>query len=101
MRPERRLKPGVDGGLRAASWISPPHHLRTREILSKRWGPPHVGRGLAQLAGGQCPERRRLELFLNLVEQCRRVLNTPGVALSTVVVALARVPIDGKQIADE
>ena len=31
----------MDGGLRAASWISPPHHLRTREILSKRWGPPH------------------------------------------------------------
>src|SRR3989442_128299 len=24
-------------GLRAASWISPPHHLRTAEILSKRW----------------------------------------------------------------
>jgi len=23
-----------------ASWISPPLHLRTAEILSKRWGPP-------------------------------------------------------------
>ena len=35
MRPERRLKPGVDGGLRAASWSAPLHHLRTAEILSK------------------------------------------------------------------
>jgi hypothetical protein len=41
MRPERRLKPGVDGGLRAASWSTPLHHLRTAKILSKRWGPPH------------------------------------------------------------
>jgi hypothetical protein len=41
MRPERRLKPGMDGGLRAAFLISPLHHLRTPEILSKRWGPPH------------------------------------------------------------
>jgi hypothetical protein len=40
MRPERRFKPGMDGGLTAAVLISPPHHLRTAEILSKRWGPP-------------------------------------------------------------
>ena len=39
--PERRLKPGVDGGLRAASWTSPPRHLRNGEILSKQTGPPH------------------------------------------------------------
>jgi hypothetical protein len=40
MRPERRFKPGMDGGLTAAVLVSPPHHLRTAEILSKRWGPP-------------------------------------------------------------
>ncbi len=40
MRPERRFKPGMEGGLRTALWISPPHHLRTAEFLSKRWGPP-------------------------------------------------------------
>src|SRR5437588_810214 len=40
MRPERRFKPGMDGGLTAAFLVSPPHHLRTDEILSKRWGPP-------------------------------------------------------------
>src|SRR5713101_10042097 len=41
MGPERRCKSGMDGGLTAASMVSPPHHLRTDEILSKRWGPPH------------------------------------------------------------
>ena len=40
MRPERRIKPGVDGGLRAASWSSPPHHLKYGQILSNLWGPP-------------------------------------------------------------
>jgi hypothetical protein len=40
MRPERRFKPGMDGGLRAAVLVSSPHHLRTPEILSKQWGPP-------------------------------------------------------------
>jgi len=43
MRPERRLKPGMDGGLRAAVLVNPPLHLRTLKILSKRWGPPHLG----------------------------------------------------------
>src|SRR5713101_424391 len=46
MRPERRFKPGMDGGLTAAVLISPPHHLRTAEILSKRWGPPHLRKDL-------------------------------------------------------
>ena len=32
MRPERRLKPGMDGGLTAAVLVSPPLHLRTPEI---------------------------------------------------------------------
>jgi hypothetical protein len=41
-RPERRIKPGMDGGLTAASVVSPLHHLRTGKILSKRWGPPHL-----------------------------------------------------------
>src|SRR5580698_9492275 len=41
MRPERRFKPGMDGGLRAAVLVSPPLHLTTAEFLSKRWGPPH------------------------------------------------------------
>src|SRR6202521_5318564 len=41
MRPERRCKSGMDGGLTAASLVSPPHHLRTADFLSKRWGPPH------------------------------------------------------------
>jgi hypothetical protein len=40
IRPERRFKPGMDGGLTAAVLVSPPHHLRTAEFLSKRWGPP-------------------------------------------------------------
>ncbi len=40
MRPERRFKPGMDGGLTAAVLVSPPHHLRTAVFLSKRWGPP-------------------------------------------------------------
>src|ERR1017187_5179032 len=40
MRPERRIKPGMDGGLTAAGWVRPPHHLRTGKTLSKRWGPP-------------------------------------------------------------
>jgi hypothetical protein len=34
--PERRFKPGMDGGLTAALLVSPPHHLRTPEFLSKR-----------------------------------------------------------------
>src|ERR1700674_1026712 len=47
MRPERRIKPGMDGGLTAASVFSPLHHLRTGKILSKRWGPPHsIGGGI-------------------------------------------------------
>src|SRR5579885_2656654 len=33
---------GMDGGLTAASRISPLHHLRTPVCLSKRWGPPQV-----------------------------------------------------------
>src|SRR5690242_7635942 len=41
MRPERRFKPGMDGGLTAAVLVSPPLHLRTAEILSKQWGPSH------------------------------------------------------------
>jgi hypothetical protein len=41
MRPERRFKSGMEGGLTAAVLVSPPLHLRTVEILSKRWGPPH------------------------------------------------------------
>ena len=40
MRPERRFKPGMDGGLTAAVLVRPPLHLRTVEILSKQWGPP-------------------------------------------------------------
>jgi len=41
MRPERRFKSGMDGGLTAAVFLSPPLHLRMDEILSKRWGPLH------------------------------------------------------------
>src|SRR3984885_8505895 len=40
MRPERRFKPGMDGGLTAAVLVSPLLHLRTPEILSKQPGPP-------------------------------------------------------------
>jgi hypothetical protein len=40
MRPERRIKPGMDGGLRAAFLISPPHRL-SDDNLSSLWGPPH------------------------------------------------------------
>src|SRR6202049_4833736 len=42
MRPERRIKPEMDGALTAVSVFSPLHHLRTSKILSKRWGPPHI-----------------------------------------------------------
>jgi hypothetical protein len=42
MRLQHRCKSGMDGGLTAAIFISPPHHLRTAEFLSKRWGPPHA-----------------------------------------------------------
>ena len=64
MRPERRFKPGMDGGFTAASLLSsPPLYLRTAELLSKRWGPPQdfgttvgalVGAGIGALlpAGG-------------------------------------------------
>src|SRR5205085_6811650 len=46
MRPERRGKPGIkDGAHMAASVVSPPHHLRTADFLSKRWGPPHFRHG--------------------------------------------------------
>jgi hypothetical protein len=36
MRPERRLKPGVDGGLRAGLLVSPLHHLKTAERACNR-----------------------------------------------------------------
>jgi hypothetical protein len=32
----------MDGGFTAAFLLSPPHHLRTADFLSKRWGPPHA-----------------------------------------------------------
>src|ERR1017187_6012548 len=32
MRPERRLKPGVDGGLRAASWVTLPKRRSARRV---------------------------------------------------------------------
>ena len=41
MEPERQCKSGMDGGLPAAVRISPLLHLKTDEILSNRWGPPH------------------------------------------------------------
>jgi hypothetical protein len=34
----------MDGGLTAASVISPLHHLRTADFLSSRLGPPQVSR---------------------------------------------------------
>ena len=40
MRPERRFKPGMDGGLTAALLVSPPLHLRIAVFLSKQPGPP-------------------------------------------------------------
>jgi len=43
----------MDGGLTAASVVSPPHHLRTAVFLSNRWGPP-------QTSG---PVRNRRTLF--------------------------------------
>ncbi len=49
MRPERRFKPGMDGGLTVAVLVSPPLHLRTAEILSKRWGPPQSAGGAVVL----------------------------------------------------
>src|SRR5579863_2634739 len=40
MRPERRCKSGMDGGLRAAVLLSPPLYLKTDDFLSNQWGPP-------------------------------------------------------------
>jgi hypothetical protein len=40
MRPERRFKPGMDGGLTAALLVSPPLYLSIAVFLSKRPGPP-------------------------------------------------------------
>ena len=55
MRPERRFKPGMDGGLTAAVLVSPPLHLRTAVFLSKQLGPPqHSGAfGISQIAVGE------------------------------------------------
>ena len=50
MRPERRFKPGMDGGLTAAVLVNPPLHLRTLDILSKQWGPPQLHMARAWLA---------------------------------------------------
>src|ERR1017187_7114825 len=56
MRPERRLKPGMDGGLRAALLVSPQqplqHPLRTPELVPIRRGslPPGGSRRLGPFA---------------------------------------------------
>ena len=42
MRPERRCKSGMGGGLTAAPFVSPSLHLRIAVFLSDRWGPPQV-----------------------------------------------------------
>lgn len=50
-------------GLTAASLVSPPHHLRTDEIVSKRWGPPlsgvprFGGHHSSKLAHSRCPAK--------------------------------------------
>jgi len=60
MRPERRFKPGMDGGLPAAPLISsPPLYLRTAVFLSRRAGPPHTS---ALPALHTCPELRAIPL---------------------------------------
>ena len=46
----------MDGGLTAAVLVSPPLHLRTGKILSKRWGPPQDG--------GSLTTQRRENFFL-------------------------------------
>lgn len=35
-----RIRPGMNGGLRVASWPTPPHHLSDGQNLSNSWGPP-------------------------------------------------------------
>jgi hypothetical protein len=50
----------MDGGLTAAVLVSPPHHLRTAEILSKRWGPPQYGWHLAELLKLDYPRLKTL-----------------------------------------
>jgi ATP-dependent DNA ligase len=62
MRPERRCKSGMDGGLTAASLVSPSLHLRMDEILSKRWGPPH--KALEVFHGRYLAENKTIELSL-------------------------------------
>lgn len=50
MRPDRRIKSGMDGGLRAAFVITPSHHLTERQILSNLWGPPqHLRQHIIEL----------------------------------------------------
>ena len=52
MRPERRCKSGMDGGLTAAVLITPPLHLRMDDFLSNRWGPPQSS-GIVSTCGSR------------------------------------------------
>src|SRR5579863_4468943 len=57
MRPERRCKSGMDGGLRAAVLLSPPLYLKTDDFLSNQWGPPQrdlYARGLQSYLPIRC-----------------------------------------------
>jgi hypothetical protein len=55
MRPERRIKPGMDGGLTAASVVSPLHHIKDRQNFVQTMGSALYGepRGLVY---GRRPE---------------------------------------------
>ena len=56
MRPERRIKPGVDGGLRAASWVVACHAIQKR-----RSGPGVDWRSFALWANGNMgPSKSRI-----------------------------------------
>ena len=81
MRPERRFKPGMDGGLTAAVLVSPPHHLRTAEFLSKRWGPPHGDKRALFL--------KALEIYVSENVRAMNVeLRAPGSPLAAIRSAL-------------
>ena len=79
MRPERRIKPGMDGGLRAAVLLSRFYHLRTGKNLSKRWGPPHMSPGQINV---QAPDDTLAGTVIVTLT------NSLGSATSTVTLAL-------------
>ena len=90
MRPERRLKPGMDGGLRAAVLVSPPHYLRTAEFLSKRWGPPQFSSVDLCSSRIRCVQPRRCGASKSIRPRTRESEGELGSALQDPVESLLK-----------